>query len=166
MQMETYVKPILNDDTPDVLILHIGCNDISSKQLTETEIAEWIVKIGRQCKESNVNDVFILSLICRAQKRLKDKVIAVNNILKRVCKLNGLGFIDNSNICSENLFEDGLHLNDDGKVILVNNFIYALCRLILDTKKLIMALVKMIFYSKHIFVTTVMSLPISQIVLK
>ena len=51
-------------------------------------------------------------------------MIAVNNILKRVCKLNGLGFIDNSNICAENLFEDGLHLNDDGKVILANNFLY------------------------------------------
>ena len=74
-------------------------------------------KTGWQCKESNVNDVFISSLICRAQKRLNDKVIAVNNILKRVCKLNGLGFIDNMNICVENLFDNGLHLNDDGKVI-------------------------------------------------
>ena len=100
--METYVRPILKGDTPDVLILHIGCNNISNKQLTENEIVEWIVKIGRQCKESNVNDVFISSLICRAQKRLNDKVIAVNNILKRVCKLNGLGFIDNSNISTEN----------------------------------------------------------------
>ena len=113
------------------MILHIGGNDIGNKQLTENEIAEWIVKIGRQCKESNVNDVFISSLICRAQKRLNDKVIAVNNILKRVCKLNGLGFIDNSNICAENLFEDGLHLNDDGKVILANNFIYVLNTFIL-----------------------------------
>ena len=76
------------------------------------------------CEESNVNDVFISSLICRARKRLNDKVIAVNNILKRVCKLNGLLFIDNSNICAENSFEDGLHLNYDGKVVLVNNFIY------------------------------------------
>ena len=101
-QMETCVEPILNHNTPDVLILHIGCNDIGNKQLTENEIAEWIVKIGRQCKENNVNDVFISSLICRAQKNLNDKVIAVNNILKRVCKLNGLGFIDNSNICAEN----------------------------------------------------------------
>ena len=67
-QMGTYVTPILNDDTPDVLILHIDCNDIGNKQLTENEIAEWIVKIGRQCKENNVNDVFISSLICRAQK--------------------------------------------------------------------------------------------------
>ena len=30
-QIETYVKPNLNDDTPDVLILRIGCNDIGKK---------------------------------------------------------------------------------------------------------------------------------------
>ena len=130
-QMETYVKPILNDDTPDVLILHTGCNDIGNKRLRENEIAKWIVKIGQQCKESNINDVFISSLIGRAQKRLNDKVVAANNILKRLCKLNGLGFIDNSNICAENLFRDGLHLNDDGKVILANNFIYVLNTFIL-----------------------------------
>ena len=59
--METYVKQILNDDTPDVLILHIGCNDIGNKQLTKNEIVEWIFNIGRQCKKSNVNDVFISS---------------------------------------------------------------------------------------------------------
>ena len=130
-QMEKYVKPVLIDDTPDVLILHIGCNDVGNKQLTGNEIAEWIVKIGRQCKESNVNDAFISLLICRAQKRLKDKVIAVNSILKRVCKVSGLGFNDNSNNCAENLFEDGLNLSDDGKVILANNFIYVLNRFIL-----------------------------------
>ena len=129
--MQTYVRPILKGDTPDVLILHIGCNNISNKQRTENEIVEWIVKIGRQYKESNVNDVFMPSLISRTQKRLNGKVIAVNNILKRVCKLNGLGFIDNSNICAENLFEDGLHLNDDGKVILANNFMYVLNTFIL-----------------------------------
>ena len=55
----------------------------------------------------------------------------MNNILKRVYKLNGLGFIDNSNICVEKLFEDGLLLNDDGKVILGYNFLYVLNRFIL-----------------------------------
>ena len=78
--MEIYLKPILNDDTPDDLILHIVCNDIGNKQLTENKIANWIVKIGRQCKESNVKDFFISLLICKAQKRLNDKVITVNNI--------------------------------------------------------------------------------------
>ena len=104
---------------------------IGNKQLTKIEIAEWIVKIGRQCKENNVNDVFISSLIYRAQKRLNDKVIAVNNILKRVCKLDWLEFIDNNNISAENLFEDVLHLNDDSKIILANDFIYVLNRFIL-----------------------------------
>ena len=111
--MEAYAKPILNDDTQDVLIFHIGCNCIENKQLVENEIAEWIVKISQQCKESNVDDVFISSIICKAQKRLNDKVIAVNNILKRVHKLNRLGFTDNGNICAENLFKHGLHLKAD-----------------------------------------------------
>ena len=72
------------------LMLHFGCNDIGNKQLTENENTEWIVKIGRQCKESNVNDVFITSLICRLQKRSYDKEIVLNSILKRVCKCDAL----------------------------------------------------------------------------
>lgn len=62
------------------------------------------MNIGRECKESNANNVFISSLIGRAQRRLNDEVLAVNNILKRVYTLKGLGFIDSSLIFSENLF--------------------------------------------------------------
>ena len=93
-------------------------------------------------------------------------MIALNNTLKRVCKLNGLGFIDNNNICAENLFEDGFHLNDDSKVVLANNFTYVLNMFILWHKKSVMALVRMIFYSTQIFIATMMRLPLSQIVLK
>ena len=59
----------------------------------------------------------------------------MNNILKRVCKLNWFEFIGNSNICAENLFEDILHLNDDGKIILANNFTYVLNRFTLLNEK-------------------------------
>ena len=76
-------------------------------------------------------DAFISPVVCRAQNTLNDKVITVNSILKQVYKLNGLGFIDSSNICSEHLFDDGLHLNDNGKVILTNNFMNVLNRFIL-----------------------------------
>ena len=61
-QKETYVKPILNDDTPGVLILHIGCKDIGNKQFTENEIPEWVLKIGRQCKESKRCFYFIINM--------------------------------------------------------------------------------------------------------
>ena len=57
-----------SDDTTYVLILHTGSSDIRNRELTENEITVWIRKVGRQCKESNVNDV-ISSLICRAHKR-------------------------------------------------------------------------------------------------
>ena len=49
---------------------------------------------------------------------------------------NGLRFIDNGYICSQNLFEHGLHLNDDDKMILVNNSIYVLNRFILWNEKI------------------------------
>ena len=33
-QMETYVKPIIQDDTPAVVILYIVCHDISRKNMS------------------------------------------------------------------------------------------------------------------------------------
>ena len=30
--METYIKPIIQDDVPDVVFLHVGCNDIPNKK--------------------------------------------------------------------------------------------------------------------------------------
>ena len=122
-QMETYVQPIINDNTPDVVILHIGCNDISNKSMSANDIAQGIINIGRYCKEKNVNDVLISSLICRAQPNLQNKVNEVNKILFNTCKLYGLGYINNSNIKVEFLVQDGLHLNETGKMYLANNYI-------------------------------------------
>ena len=65
-QMETYVKPIIQDDTPDVIILHTGCIDISNKNMSAKDIAEGSINIGRNCEEHNVNNLTISSLICRS----------------------------------------------------------------------------------------------------
>ena len=61
-QMETYVKPIIQDDIPDAVILHTGYNDISNKNMSTYYIAEGISNIGRYCKEHNVNNTTISSL--------------------------------------------------------------------------------------------------------
>ena len=45
-EMETYVKPIIQDDTPDVVTLHIGCNDISNKTMSANDIAYSILILG------------------------------------------------------------------------------------------------------------------------
>ena len=49
--METFVKPVLNNNTPDALILHISYNDTGNKQLTENGIVDWTVKLVGECKE-------------------------------------------------------------------------------------------------------------------
>ena len=43
--METYVQPIINDDTPEVVILHIGCKDTSIKYMPADDIAKGIISI-------------------------------------------------------------------------------------------------------------------------
>ena len=54
-QMETYVKPIKQDDTPDAIVLHIECSDISSKKEAANDIAVGISNIGRYCKDNNLH---------------------------------------------------------------------------------------------------------------
>ena len=132
-QMETYFKPIIQDDTPDVVILHIGCNDISNKNMSANDIAEGIINIGRYSKEHNVNIVTISSLICRSHSQIhfQQKVNAVNTMLMNRCKNYGLGYIDNSNIEVGFLAQDGLHLNEIGESCLANNFINFINRYIL-----------------------------------
>ena len=89
-QMETYVKPIIQDVTPDVVILNIWCNEISNKNMSVNDIAEGIINIGRYCKEHNVN-ITISSLICRSQRHIQHKMNAVKTMLMNRCKTYGLG---------------------------------------------------------------------------
>ena len=58
-QMETYVKPIIQDYKPDAVILHIECNDISNKNMSANDISRGVFDIKRYCKEHNVNNVTI-----------------------------------------------------------------------------------------------------------
>ena len=45
-EMETYVKAIIQDDTPDVVTLHMGCNDMSNKTMLANDIADGILILG------------------------------------------------------------------------------------------------------------------------
>ena len=63
--METYLQPIINDDTSDVVILHMACNDIFNKCMSAEDTVERIINIGRCCTEQNVNNGIISSVICK-----------------------------------------------------------------------------------------------------
>ena len=79
--------------------------------MSANDIAEGIINIGRYCKEHNVNNFTISSLICRSQKHFQHKVNAVYTMLMIRCKNYGLCYIVNSNIEVGFLAQDGLYLN-------------------------------------------------------
>ena len=81
---------------PDVVILHVGTNDLNS--LDEREIADNILEIKRTINNiSPETKVLISEVIDRFDKEdLKDKVIFLNERLRQLVPSDDL--IDNSNI--------------------------------------------------------------------
>ena len=47
----------------------------------------------------------------------------VSNSNKFLCQNHGYRFIDNSNVSSEKLWQEGLHLNNSGKDVLHHNYV-------------------------------------------
>ena len=53
-------------------------------------------------------------------------IYQLNNSTKVLCQKHGYRFINNSNVSSENLWQDGLHLSNSGKGVLPNNYVVTL----------------------------------------
>ena len=117
-------------DTPDIVVTHGGCNDVSPTQnqekLTEEEIVKEIIRIGSYCQDKGVNEIIISGLICRKGQYHNSRVSKVKDYFQKYCFENRFYFIDNPKIRWGHLFRDGLHLVENGKVILADNFIYCL----------------------------------------
>ena len=50
----------------------------------------------------------------------------VNKALRKTSQTSAHHVIDNSNITTEKLWKDGLHLTNSGKLIVVSNFVHCL----------------------------------------
>lgn len=123
LQLQHYALPTLVDDKPDSVIIHGGCNDVSKDHKDPTSIANEIIGIATLCKNNNVRNVCISSLIARSDEVLNKKVQAINANLKEACKQLNIHFLSNWNINKDNhLWDDGLHLNNSGIFTLSCNF--------------------------------------------
>ena len=73
-----------------------------------------------------VNNIIISGLFPFKDPAKTEVVHSVNNILKGECNFNSFIYVDNSNILSEHLFSDGIHLDNEHKYIFIDNIIDAL----------------------------------------
>ena len=117
--------PTLEEQKPDVAIIHIGSNDITNSNYTTINpeiIAQKVINVGTICKNNGVNDVVISSILVKRNIRVTKIIRQVNDHLKDLCIANNYHYIDNDNISYDHLWKDGIHLKDDGTRILAGNF--------------------------------------------
>ena len=78
-ELKHKIQFLIQIDTPDIVVIHGGCNDISPRQneekLTEEEIAKVIISIGSCCRDKGTNKIIISGLICRKGQYHNSRVL-------------------------------------------------------------------------------------------
>ena len=93
-QLQHYAIPSLVDETPNQVILHSGCNDVSNRNASPEQIANDIKVLAEMCRGYGVNKIFVSTLICRKNNYLNENVTRINFSLNLICKEKGFVFKD------------------------------------------------------------------------
>ena len=118
--MYDHIKPTQRNFQPNVYISHVGTNDLPT-DMTPEEISEKIITFSKHLKSED-NEVVVSGIVPRGDS-YKEKVEAVNKVLKDTCTKENMHFICHSNInVKRHLNRSNLHLNDNGISALVRNF--------------------------------------------
>ena len=120
--MKHHIKPCLAKNL-DLVILHVGTNDIAQKNAKE--IAKGVAEIGNIIQNQSPNTKVVISeLITRTDTpENRRKVTEVNVILLTHCKKNKWGHITHANIQAKHINPYGIHLNRGGIPILAKDII-------------------------------------------
>ena len=119
--MHDYVKPSLREN-PYHLIIHIGINDISTKQRQE-QIEKSIVELALSVK-TNFCDVTLSDITVRNDGHQR-KVVETNQHLNESCKEQ-----HDKTMTNRHLNGSKLHLNKRGTEILSNTFTESISNII------------------------------------
>ena len=131
-QLNHYIVPTLEEeDKPDVVIIHFGINDLLKKEgkqseeeidNTAKEIAKEITNIGLRCKEYGVKNIFLSGIAYSAKVNI-NLIRKLNRQLECYCNDLCFEYINNENIRRHDLWKDGIHLQNSGIKIIVDNFL-------------------------------------------
>ena len=125
-QLDYYGVPQLVDEKSNNVVIHIGSNDITKfnyNNVNAEELAHRIINIGLKCRSYGVSNIAVSSILKRSSFNINQVIYQVNNILKRLCRINDFSYICNDLVNENYLWKDGLHLTNEGSSLLLNNFI-------------------------------------------
>ena len=124
--LDHFITPILEEDRPDIVIIHVGSNDITHNSINNIDakgISKRIIDTGNKCLLYGVKEVIISSIFIKRQFKLTRIIKQVNDHLRDECRSNKFHFISNDNITNECLWKDGLHLNNEGTCMFASNLV-------------------------------------------
>ena len=125
-----YLKPHLEEVAPKTVIIQSGGNDLpitrDNPPTPVAEIAAEVMKSGDICKHYGVENVIISGVPIRSKSYIQRRCSELNTMLQDACAQKGFLFIDNTNIDTTHLLDDGTHLKYDGTCILANNYLNCL----------------------------------------
>ena len=99
-----YIKP-LQENEFDTSILHMGVNDILKLGSNIATVSKDIINIANHCKNFGVKQIIFSGLTLTAQLKASF-IYHFNKSIKELCQKHGYSFIDNSNVSSENLWQE------------------------------------------------------------
>ena len=106
-RLNHFITPILEEDRPDIVIIHVGSNDITHNSINNIDakgISKRIIDTGKKCLLYGVKEVIISSIFIKRQFKLTRIIKQVNDHLRDECRSNKFHFISNDNITNECLW--------------------------------------------------------------
>ena len=122
-----YLDVHLEDKNTETVILHIGVNDLLNDNSPEcvNQLMENLKKMIEKCRFYGVKNILVSSIVYTTRLDL-NRLESVHATLTHFCQCNNIPIIDNRNIRGNCLYKNGLHLMEEGKNILGNNFVNVL----------------------------------------
>ena len=118
--MIDFIKPTIRKK-PDVIVMHVGTNDITSDCATIMNLQEIVENVKSESPETKL----VLSAVINRDDRndIQRKVSQINKKLENFSNRNNIELVDNSNIGLNCLSKKKLHLNIKGDAQLAKKFI-------------------------------------------
>ena len=119
-----YAKPTLDEEKPDVVMIHVGINNLLNQPPNQStdKIVDDIINMGRECVSYGVEKVMI-SGITECKRIDSDRITNVSRMYNEKCKQENFIFVNNDVINHTHFWKDGLRINENGKVVFANKFL-------------------------------------------